>query len=454
MTPLSVAIIGAGPAGFYTAEALLDAIEAVRIDIVDRLPTPFGLVRAGVAPDHQSTKQVARRFEQTALREAVHFFGNVEIGSAVSLDELRTIYDAVVLALGAGQDRVLGIPGEHLLGVYGSALFVGWYNGHPDLRELNPRMRGPAAVVIGNGNVALDVARVLVKSPEEMAASDLPDYAGQAIAEAGIREVHIVGRRGPADVKFTPAELREMGELRECDPVIDLRDFPESIDGGDPRDRRVKEKNLAILRAFAQRSPGKPKRLMFRFFLSPDRIEGDTEVQAVRFARTRLQGGSAVPTGDFETLPCGLVVEAIGYRCAPLTGAAFDAERGLFPSQDGRIDDGLYAVGWAKRGPVGVIGSNRPDAELCARQIREDFARGTAGKPGRAAFERLLRERRVRSVSFDDWLAIDAAEVAGAVRPAPRKKFTTLAEMLAVLAEARARPASPEPLAASDAQRR
>jgi ferredoxin--NADP+ reductase len=436
--PISVAIVGAGPAGFYTAEALLDQTSDVRIDIIERLPTPFGLIRAGVAPDHQSTKQVAKKFERTVLQDLVHFYGNIDVGSAVSLGELRQYYDAVVLAVGAGLDRPLGIPGEHLPGAYGSASFVGWYNGHPDFRALAPRLQTRTAVVIGNGNVALDVARVLVKSQAEMATSDLPEYAGRAIRAAGIENVYIVGRRGAADAKFTGVELREIGNLAECVPVVDARDLPDRVEFTDDRERRLREKILAILRGFAACSPGnKPKRLHFRFHLAPVEIEGDTAVEAVRFERTRSHGGSAVGTGAFERIACGLVVAAVGYRCSPIPGIPFDAERGLYPSIDGRLGKGLYAVGWAKRGPTGVIASNRPDAVLCAEQIIADVGNrdGPAGKPGRTAFERCLSARGVRTITFEDWQKIDAAEVASALKPAPRRKFTTLGEMLELLAE-------------------
>lgn len=438
--PRAVAIVGAGPAGFYAAEALLETLADVRIDIIERLATPFGLIRAGVAPDHQSTKLVSRRFEQTALQDVVHFYGNVGVGEAVTLDELRRFYDAIVLAVGAGVDRPLGIPGEHLPGVYGSALFVGWYNGHPDCRDLQPRLDAGPAVVIGNGNVALDVARVLVKSPEEMATSDLPDYAAAAIRAAGITDVSIVGRRSAADAKFTLAELREIGHLAECEPVVDTGDLSVPVVAADDRDRRLHEKNLAILREFAAAPRGaKPKRLHFRFGLAPVAIEGDGAVEAVVFERTRSEGGGAggVGTGRFERIPCGLVVTAIGYRASPLAGIPFDRGRGLYPNEDGRVAPGVYAVGWAKRGPVGVIGSNRPDGALCAGQIAADVAAfgGSAGKPGRAALERVLAERGVRSITFEDWQKIDAAEIAGARRPAPRRKLTTLGEMLSVLAD-------------------
>lgn len=434
---ISVAIVGAGPAGFYTAEALLESGADVRIDIIERLPTPFGLIRAGVAPDHQSTKQVARRFEQTALQALVDFFGNVEIGEVVTIEDLRASYDAVVLAVGAGLDRPLGIPGELLPGVYGSALFVGWYNGHPDFRTLSPHLDTRAAVVIGNGNVALDVARVLVKSADEMATSDLPEEVGRAIRAGGIEDVYIIGRRGAADARFTSVELREVGNLAECETLVDPDDVASSGDPGSDRQRRQSERNLAILRGLATFPRGvKPKRLHFRFNLTPVAIEGRRSVDAVRFERTRVVDGRLVGTGEFVRIACGLVIPAVGYRSFAIPGIPFDPARGLYPSTDGRIAPGLYAVGWAKRGPSGVIGSNRPDGEICAAQIAADAAvQGFGEKPGRPAFEACLRARGIRSLTFDDWRRIDAAEIAAATGPAPRRKFTDLAEMLALLAE-------------------
>jgi ferredoxin--NADP+ reductase len=436
--PISVAIIGAGPAGFYTAEALLDRTADVEIDIIERLATPFGLIRAGVAPDHQSTKLVSRRFEETALHDVVHFYGNVGVGDAITLDELRRCYDAVVLAVGAAVDRPLGIPGEHLQGVYGAALFVGWYNGHPDFRGLHPNLATSAAVVIGNGNVALDVARVLVKTEAEMAASDLADHAAEAIRRSGIHDVYIVGRRGAADAKFTSAELRELGELEDCEVLLSATDLTTPPEITDNRERRLREKNLAILRGIAAPRGSRSKRLHFRFNLAPAAIEGHVRVERLIFERTRTDGGRVIGTGVFEPIPCGLMISAIGYRTSALDGVPFDTGRGLYPSDNGRIDSGLYVVGWAKRGPVGVIGSNRPDGALCAEQILADMraAEPRSAKLGRRGLERCLASRGVRSITFDDWLKIDAAEVAGACKPAPRRKFTTLGEMLAVLANA------------------
>jgi ferredoxin--NADP+ reductase len=436
--PISVAIIGAGPAGFYTAEALLNRHADVRIDIIERLATPFGLIRAGVAPDHQSTKLVSRRFEETALQDVVHFYGNVEVGDAVTLDELRRCYDAVVLAVGAAVDRPLGIPGEHLQGVYGAALFVGWYNGHPDFRYLRPNLAASAAVVIGNGNVALDVARVLVKTEAEMAASDLADHAADAIRGGGIRDVYIVGRRGAADAKFTSAELRELGELEDCEVLLSAADLTMPPEITDKREQRLREKNLTILRGIAGPCGTKRKRLHFRFNLAPVAIEGNQAAERVIFEHTRTESGRAIGTGAFEPMPSGLVISAIGYRTSALDGVPFNTGRGLYPSDDGRIEPGLYVVGWAKRGPVGVIGSNRPDGALCADQIITDTraAEPRKLKSGRAGLERCLASRGVRSITFDDWLKIDAAEVTGARKPAPRRKFTTLGEMLSVLADA------------------
>jgi ferredoxin--NADP+ reductase len=435
---ISIAIIGAGPAGFYTAEALLDLIPDARIDIIERLPTPFGLIRAGVAPDHQTTKKVARRFQQTALRELIQYYGNVEVGRDVTIDELRDMYDAVILAVGAPADRSLGIPGEDKTGVHGSTGFVGWYNGHPDYRGLAPGLDTETAVVVGNGNVALDIARVLVKSRPEMAISDLPDHAADAIHASPISDVYVLGRRGPAEAKFTNVELREMGRLEQCAPLVEPPLLEPSSETLSDRDRRLSEKNLATFREFIDAADAtKPKRVHFRFFTAPVEILGEDRVEGIRVEKTRLENGRTVATGETSVIPCGLVVVAIGYRGLPFDGIPFDTARGLIPNDDGRIAEGLYAVGWAKRGPTGIIASNRPDGVNCAEQILEDIPKGA--KPGREWLRRTLSKRRVRAVSFDDWLEIDAAETGSAIGPAPRRKFTTFAEMLAVIDQNRRR---------------
>lgn len=443
--PVSVAIVGAGPAGFYTAEALLQKLPGVQIDFIEKLPTPYGLIRAGVAPDHQTTKNVARKFEQTVRRESVTYFGNVELGRDVQLAELQELYDAVVLAVGSLGDRYIGIPGEDKEGVYGSAVFVGWYNGHPDFRDLNPHFDTAAAVVIGNGNVALDVARVLVKTPAEMATSDIAPYAADAIYASPLTDVYLVGRRGPLEAKFTNVELRELGDLADAAPVVDLADLPAEARPATGKSGRLQERNLATFRQFAAAGPStKRKRVRFRFNALPREILGDRYVKGVRFERSRVDNGRAVGIGQYEIIRCGLVVIAIGYRVIPIPGVPFDSDRGLIPNVEGRVAPGLYAVGWAKRGSSGVIATNRPDGVTCSEQILADVGlvqerekKPTAlkeEKPGRVGLERLLAKRGVQVVSFADWEKIDAAEVAAGGGQAPRRKFTTLDEMLDVVA--------------------
>lgn len=437
--PVQVVIVGAGPSGFYTAAALLKADEDCRIDIVEALPTPFGLIRGGVAPDHQSTKGVSRAFARTAQESRVGYYGNVVLGRDVSLDELRGLYDAVVLATGAPLDRPLGIPGADAAGVYGAAAFVGWYNGHPDFCDLNPDLNTAAVAVIGNGNVAIDVARVLVKTPAEMAASDLAENAAAAINRAPIGDVYLIGRRGPVEAKFTNKELSEMGDLAACAPVVDPAQIPAQIladvDGAmSDRDRRMREKNLATLRDFAGRPPGnKRKRVHFLFCARPVEVLANGRVRGLRLERTRMDGGRAQGTGAFFEIPCGVVIPAIGYRMPPLAGVAVDAATGVALNRDGRVDGGLYVVGWAKRGPVGVIGTNKADGDTAARQIGADIT--ASGRPGGPALESLLAKRAARWVSFAEWQRIEAAEVAAAPAGAPRRKLIRIKDMLAVLEE-------------------
>ena len=435
---LSVAIVGSGPAGFYTADALLRADAACQIDILDRLPTPYGLIRFGVAPDHEKTKNVMRGFARTASNARVNFYGDVDVGSTLSLDELRSMYDAVVLAVGAAHDRRLGIPGEDKRGVVGSASFVNWYNAHPDFIERTPELDTSSVVIVGAGNVAIDVARVLVKTPAEMASTDLPAYAAAPIHSAPISDVYMVARRGPVEAKFTNVELREMGRLEECVPQVAAADLPDSVTGEmSLRDRRVREKNLETLRTFAARpADEKPKRVHFVFFASPVEILGGDRVEAVRFERTRVESGRAVGTGEHFEIACGLVVAAVGYLSTPVDGAPFDHRYGVVVNDAGRVSPGLYAVGWIKRGPTGVIGTNKPDGRDAARQIGEDL--GSGGKPGREALEALLRGRGHRWVDFADWQRIEAAEIAAASDGAPRRKLYRREDMFAVLDEQRA----------------
>ncbi len=429
---IRVAIIGAGPAGFYTAEALTNLDADTEIDLIEYLPAPYGLIRAGVAPDHQTTKKIQKSYAKTALKPEVRYYGNVKVGRDVSLDALREIYDAVVLAIGAPTDNPARLPGADKKGVYGSAAFVGWYNGHPDFRNLDPDLNVSAVAVIGVGNVAVDVARVLVKTHEEMTMADLPDYADAVIQAAPIKDVYMFGRRGPVDAKFTNVELREMGRLENSVPIVDPAQLPDAVTGDyKDRDLRVREKNLGTLKEFAtRRREEKPKRVHFVFYASPVEILGGDKVERLRLERTRVEEGRAVGTGAFFEIPCGVVISAIGYRSEPIEGAPFDAERGIVPNAEGRVADGLYAVGWIKRGPTGTIATNKPDGKLAAEQILAD---GKGGKPGRTSFEKLLDGRGIRTVSFEEWQKIEAVEEAAATPPAPRKKFVTVEAMLAQL---------------------
>ena len=430
---VTVAIIGAGPSGFYTAEALIKSGLDCKIDFIESLPTPFGLIRAGVAPDHEKTKAVMRSYERTALDNRVSYFGNVQVGRDIGLNRLRRFYDAVVVAVGAPLDRELNIPGGSKKGVHGSAQFVGWYNGHPDHQDLDPDLSCSSVAVIGLGNVALDIARVLVKTPEEMSGTDLPDYAAAAIHGAPIEEVALFGRRGPLDAKFTNVELREIGRLQNCVPQVDPGQLPDAVAGdGTSREHRLMAKNLQTLKDFAQRHPEPEKKtLRFEFFLRPVEVLGGERVEGLRLERTRVEQGRAIGTGAFLDYPCGLIVASIGTRTQPLEGLPFDENRGVVVNRQGRVAKGLYVVGWAKRGPTGVIGTNKPDAVLIAQHIASDFSKG--GKEGRAALEDWLDERQVAWVSYEDWKAIEAAEVEAAAPGEPRKKLIRIKDMLAVL---------------------
>ncbi|MEA1072656.1 FAD-dependent oxidoreductase [Sphingomonas sp. LY160] len=429
------AVVGSGPAGFYTAEALSKAYgDTARIDIIDKLPVPYGLIRFGVAPDHQSIKAVAKRYDKVVDDGQVRFVGNVAIGDTVSIPELRELYDAVVLATGAPLDRSLGIPGEELPGVIGSAAFVGWYNGHPDFADLDPPLDGDAAAVIGNGNVALDVARILSKTREEFAGSDIVAHALDALEGSAIRTITIVGRRGPHQIAMTPKELGELGHLAAAEAEVEPADLPPpDADGSlDPGAR----KSVAYLREFAAHDDeGKPKHIHFDFFARPVRIEGATRAERLIVERTALDAtGQSVGTGEIYAIPASLVVSCIGYRTPPIDGVAYDERGGKFANEGGRISDGLYAVGWARRGPSGTIGTNRPDGYEVAEQIAALFpAEGADGKAGGEGLDRLLADRGHRSTSYDEWRAIEAAEAAAAREGSPREKIVRHDEWLGLL---------------------
>ena len=430
------AVVGSGPAGFYTAEALVKAYgDAARIDIIDRYPVPYGLIRFGVAPDHQSLKAVSKRYDQVAGESSVRFVGNVNVGRDVSAGELTELYDAVILAIGAPHDRKLGIPGEELPGVVGSAEFVGWYNGHPDFADLEPPLGGTHAAVIGNGNVALDCARILSKNTHEFEGSDIVGHALEAREKASIETVTILGRRGPHQISMTPKELGELGHLDASTPAVDAADFPpvEADEALEPGQR----KSITILRDFASSGPdsSKRKRIVFDFFAKPLRIEGEGRAERLIVERTILdESGGAKGTGETYEVPASLIVTSIGYQTPRMEGVPYDERGGRFANDQGRIADGLYAVGWARRGPTGTIGTNRPDGYEVAEQVAAAMPPGSDGeKRGGEGLGALLGNRGVDATSFDDWRAIEAAEVAAARPGSPREKFVRHGDWLKIL---------------------
>ncbi|WP_028968953.1 FAD-dependent oxidoreductase [Sphingomonas sp. URHD0057] len=428
------AIVGSGPAGFYTAEALEKAYgDQARVDILDRYPVPYGLIRFGVAPDHQSLKAVSKRYDKVADSAGVDFIGNVSVGRDVSVAELLELYDAVILAVGSPHSRKLGIPGEALGGVIGSADFVGWYNGHPDYADLDPPLTGTHAAVIGNGNVALDCARILSKSRREFEGSDIVGHALDALDNSAIRTVTILGRRGPHQIAMTPKELGELGHLEEAQPVVDLNDFPprEADDALEPGQR----KSVTILRDFADIRANKRKTMIFDFFAKPLRIEGDGKAETIVVERTELdEKGAARGTGETYEVPTSLIISAIGYSSAPIEGVPYDERGGKFLNEGGRIADRLYAVGWARRGPSGTIGTNRPDGYEVADLVAAAMPSGTAGdRAGAAGLKRLLESRGVMPTDYDDWRKIEENEAANARPGSPREKFVRHQQWLQTL---------------------
>ena len=426
------AIVGSGPAGFYTAEALEKAYGGqARIDILDRFPVPYGLIRFGVAPDHQSLKAVSKRYDKVAECEGVDFIGNVTVGRDVSVAELLDLYDAVILATGAPHDRKLGITGENLPGVIGSAEFVGWYNGHPDFADLDPPLNGANAAVIGNGNVALDCARILSKTRHEFEGSDIVGHALDALDNSAIRTVTILGRRGPHQIAMTPKELGELGHLEAAVPIVETSDFS-PVEADEQLEPGLR-KSVTLLRGFADLAQDKPKRIVFDFFAKPVAIEGDGKAERIIIEKTILDDkGSARGTGETYEVPASLIVTAIGYSTSPIDHVPF--EGGKFVNDAGRIGDRLYAVGWARRGPTGTIGTNRPDGYEVADQIAAAMPSGTAGdRPGAEGLKRLLQERGVLPTDYDDWRKIEASETGRARTGSPREKFVRPSDWFGVL---------------------
>ena len=429
-----IAIVGSGPAGYYTAEAAVKKWgDEARIDVFDMLPVPFGLIRTGVAPDHQSIKGVSRRYEKTAIGDTVRFVGNIAIGRDVSIEELQSLYDAVILATGAPKDRLLRIEGSDAENVIGSAAFVGWYNGHPEFANLNPDLSGRHAVVVGMGNVALDVARILSKTEDEFAGSDIVTHALDALRNSRLESVTILGRRGPHQIMMTPKELGELMQLERASPQVESADLPPLDDDAvlEPGMR----KSVTLLREFAAIPPNihgeKPIAIEFDFFASPKAIDvTDGRATGVVVEQTVVEAGRAIGTGETYRIPADIVITCIGYETSPIEGVPFDERAGRFANDQGRILPGLYCVGWAKRGPSGTIGTNRPDGYSVIDIVDEDIGSGHR-KRGREGFDDLAAERRLDIVTFRDWQKIEEAEIAAARDGSPREKFVDIESMIA-----------------------
>lgn len=451
---LRVAVVGSGPAGFYAAGQLLASGRPVAVDMIERLPTPWGLVRLGVAPDHPKIKTVSKAFEKIAGRDGFRFLGNVDVGRDVTHDELAARYDAVVYTVGAQTDRRLGIPGEDLPGSIPATALVAWYNGHPDFADLAPDLSGERAVVIGAGNVAIDVARMLVLTEDELRATDTADAAIDAIVGAGLREIVMLARRGPAQAAFTTPEVIELRELAGADAVVDPAELElDAASAAAMEGDTNAERNLVALREIAELPvAGKPRRLVLRFCVSPVEIVGDGKVEGIVVERNRLEADdrgrvTAVPTGERETIPCSLVLRSVGYRGIPIDGVPFDERSGVIANQDGRVVDaggtvlpGVYCAGWIKRGPSGVIGTNKKCATETVELLLEDVdagrvvaGRGAAGTNGSTGpLDALLAGRGVEVVGYDGWRAIDAVELTrGTEQGRPRVKLTRWDELLA-----------------------
>jgi len=452
--PLRIAIVGSGPSGFYAAGHLLNSKAHpdlnVQVDVYDRLPTPWGLVRGGVAPDHPNIKAVSRVYEKTAAHPEFRFYGNVEYGTDITHEDLHARYHAVIYAVGAQTDKRMGIPGEDLPGSWAATEFVAWYNGHPDFRDREFDLSRKRAIVIGNGNVAADVARMLALTRDELAQTDVADHALDVLAESQIEEIVVLGRRGPAQAAFTNPELLELGEMSDADVIVDPRDVEV-----DPLSRAwldseaakgTSRKNVEILTGYAGRTPdGKRRRIVLRFLVSPLALLGEERVEGIRICRNELRdegtGLRACSTDTIEELDCGIVFRSIGYRGIPLEGLPFDEAGGTIPHEGGRILDeqgrplrGDYVVGWIKRGPTGIIGTNKRDAQETVDTVFEDLDAGRLNEPAdpsRDSLEELLAERAPDHVTYTGWEAIDSAEKsAGEPHGRPRVKLTTTEELL------------------------
>ncbi len=438
---------GQRPEWLLRGGALLKGGQGIGVDMIERLPVPYGLVRHGVAPDHPKLKEAILVYDKIARLPHFTLLANVCVGRDVTVDELLARYHAVVFACGAESDRRLGVPGEDLPGSHTATEFVGWYNGHPDYRDRSFDLSQEVAAIVGQGNVAADVCRILAKSVDELRQTDISEHALEALAGSRVKEIHVIGRRGPAQAKFTNKELKELGELPNADAVVDpsaLELNAASAAELEAKANVVSAKNVEIFREWAARAPsGKPRRVVFQFLKSPVALEGNARLERLVLARNRLEGEPfqqvARETGETETLDCGLLFRSIGYSGVAIPGVPFDAKRGVIPNREGRVLDpdgaelpGLYAAGWIKRGPSGIIGTNRADSVATVKSLLADLQRlSPEPKAGAEGLATLLASRGVRTVSFDDWLRIDAREVArGQPRGKPREKFTRITEML------------------------
>ena len=445
--PLRVAIVGSGPSGFYAAEALYKRPIKVKVDMFDRLPVPYGLVRYGVAPDHPKIKNVIKVYEKFVTDHPdFSFLGNVTVGKDISTSDMKRFYDAVIFATGAQTDKKLGISGEDLTGSHASTDFVGWYNGHPDFQDLRFDFSHEVAVVVGQGNVAMDVCRILLKTVDELKVTDIAQNALDALSSSKIKEVHCFGRRGPVQAAFTPVEIREFGELADCYTVINSEDMNINEASQKELTNPVRKKNFEILKELAKSSPeGKKKKFVLHFCKSPLEIQGQGRVERMVFEKNQLTGEpenqKVKGTGVKETVNCGLVFRSVGYQGVPIEGLPFQSKGGVIPNEHGRITDagkvcsGFYASGWIKRGANGIIGTNKADSEETVSHLLEDMLQLVAcTEPNTEAVINLLKSKKVRVVTFADWKKIDAAEIErGQKAGKPREKFVRVADMLSVL---------------------
>jgi ferredoxin/flavodoxin---NADP+ reductase len=452
MRPYHVAIVGSGPSGYFAAASLLKFAESddevdVRVDMLEMLPTPWGLVRSGVAPDHPKIKSISAQFEKTALDPRFRFFGNIVVGEHVQTTELADRYDAVIYAVGAQSDRPLNIPGEDLPGSVAAVDFVGWYNAHPHFEEMAPDLSTGRAVVVGNGNVALDVARILVTDPDVLGTTDIADHALQVLHDRGVEEVLVIGRRGPLQAPFTTLELRELGHLEglgDVDVIVDPADFEDISDEDLEAAGKTVRNNIKVLRGYADVAPkGAKRRIVFRFRTSPIEIKGDGKVESIVLGRNELVADdtgrvSAKDTGEREEVPAQLVVRAVGYRGVATPGLPFDDKNGTIPHSRGRVEGSRneYVVGWIKRGPTGVIGSNKSDSQETVDTLVGDLADADLADFAENHSDVLAEwfvERQPKVVTDDHWKLIDDHERgAGGTGGRPRVKLTSVAELLRI----------------------